>query len=70
MAGLFPYSRCVNHQIILHREQKEKSNSLHDKAMGKELTQLWTEIALYITFVDTLREIFLGQAKYMTQKRS
>lgn len=63
MAGLFSYSRCVNHQVILYREQKSKSNSLCDKAVGKELRQLWIEIALDITFVDTQREIFLGHAK-------
>lgn len=31
--------------------------------MRKALRQLWIEIALDVTFVDTQREIFLGHAK-------
>lgn len=43
VAGLFSYSRCVNHQVILGKEQKE-SNSPHDMYMGKEWRLSWIEI--------------------------
>lgn len=39
----------------------ERDVTLHDMIMRKALRQLWIEIALDVTFVDT--EIFLGRAK-------
>lgn len=47
----------------------EREVTLYDMIMGKALRQLWIEMALDVTFVDSQREIFLGMLNNLQEFR-